>query len=158
MSRVRHTESFEIDRPADVLFPLFSAEGEVAWVPGWTYENVMDGATELHEDYVFVTGAHDHPGSDDEGGTDAIWIVKRHEPESWRVEFYRVEPGDKVGLVAVNLHEIGPASTRVEVTYEYIGLSPRGDEFIDGFTAESYRAFITEWKNLLDAYFAAGAT
>ncbi len=157
MSRVRFTESFEIERSAAILFPLFSAEGEVAWVPGWTYENVMDGSTQMHEDYVFLTRAHDHAGSDDGGGTDAIWIVKRHQPEAWRVEFYRVEPGDKVGVVSVKLHELGAERTRVVVTYEYIGLSVMGDAFIEEFSAEAYREFIAEWKTLLDDYFAGRA-
>jgi hypothetical protein len=31
----------------EILFPLFSAEGEKLWVPGWDYENVM-GTRELH--------------------------------------------------------------------------------------------------------------
>ncbi len=41
------------------VFPLFSPEGEKAWVPGRDYENVM-GTTELAEDYVFTTRSHDH--------------------------------------------------------------------------------------------------
>lgn len=147
MSRVRHTETFEIAQPASVLFPLFSAEGEVAWVPGWTYQDVM-GSTDLHEDYVFVTESHDHQA------TPAVWIVKRYQPESWLVQFYRVETGDKVGIVTVQLHERVADLTEVEVTYEYIGLSAKGDEFIDGFTAETYRGFIAEWKTLLEVYFA----
>jgi hypothetical protein len=153
MAGVRHTESFDIDRPAAELFPLFSAEGEFAWVPGWTYRNVM-GTTELAEDYVFVTRSHDHARSDGDAGADAIWIVKRFEPENWRVELYRVECGDKVGLVIVRLQPRGLEATTVEVTYEYIGLSKTGDAFIEGFTAEAYRDFIGEWKTLLEDYFS----
>ena len=43
--------------------------------------------------------------------------------------------------------------TEVEVTYEYIGLSERGNAFIDGFTSAQYKAFIDEWSNLLLLYF-----
>ena len=42
MSQVKRTASFEIDQPVAELFPLFSAEGEKSWVPGWEYENVME--------------------------------------------------------------------------------------------------------------------
>ena len=146
MSRVAHTETFEINQPIERLFPLFSAEGETFWVPGWEYDNVM-GTTEMHEDYVFVTRAHDH------SATEAVWIVKRHQPEAHRVEFYKVETGDKVGVVSVRCSEIAATATRVEVTYEYVSLSAAGDEYIRGFTAEAYRAFISEWKMLLDDYF-----
>ncbi len=41
----------------------------------------------------------------------------------------------------------------VEVSYEYIGLSKKGDEFIKGFTPPEYKAFIGEWNSLLESYF-----
>jgi hypothetical protein len=41
MRSVKHTEKFQIDQPIELLFPLFSAEGEKLWVPGWDYENIM---------------------------------------------------------------------------------------------------------------------
>ena len=146
MSRVRHTETFEVAQPAKRLFPLFSPEGETRWVPGWTYENVM-GTSDLHENYVFLTKAHDH------SSTEAVWIVNRYEPGDYLVRFYKVEAGDKVGIVTVQCFQKGDALTHVEVTYEYIGLSERGDEFIRGFTTEAYREFIAEWKILLEDYF-----
>jgi len=59
MKSVKHTAGFEISQPAADLFPLFSPEGETLWVPEWDYENIM-GTTDLHEDYIFLTKAHDH--------------------------------------------------------------------------------------------------
>ena len=41
MRTVKHTAAFQISQPIKILFPLFSAEGEKLWVPGWDYENVM---------------------------------------------------------------------------------------------------------------------
>ena len=70
MNRVKHSADFQIAQPAEILFPLFSAEGEKCWVPGWDYTNVM-GTTDLHEDYIFITEDHDHAASE------AIWLVKR---------------------------------------------------------------------------------
>ncbi len=49
MSTVKHTLDFKISQPIDILFPLFSADGEKLWVPGWDYENIM-GTSDLHED------------------------------------------------------------------------------------------------------------
>jgi hypothetical protein len=39
------------------------------------------------------------------------------------------------------------------VTYEYIGLSEKGNEFVGQFTSEQYEEFIDEWENLLASYF-----
>jgi hypothetical protein len=146
MNTIKHTASFKIHAPVNELFPLFSAEGEKLWVPGWDYENIM-GNTELCEDYVFVTKNHDHAASD------AVWVVKRYEPENYLVQFYKVEPGEKLGIIEVQCSELKKSLTKVQVTYEYISLSVAGNEFIAGFPLSEYEAFIGEWKALLVSYF-----
>ncbi len=148
MKSVEHTLTFELPRPISELFPLFSAEGERLWVPGWDYEPVM-GTSEASEDFVFLTRTHDH------AATEAIWLVKRYDPEAHTVEFYKVEPGDKIGLVRVRCSALAPERTAVEVTYRYVALSKTGEAFVAGFTAEAYAEFIGEWQRLLSEYFAA---
>lgn len=146
MSTIKHTADFRIDQPIEILFPLFSAEGEKLWVPGWDYENIM-GSNELHEDYIFITKNHDH------ASTHAIWLVKRYEPESYLVQFYKVEPEDKVGIITVQCTKIDKCLTQVEISYEYIGLSKKGNKFIECFTSTEYKAFIDDWNSLLVSYF-----
>ncbi len=147
MHRCSFTSDFELARPVAEVFPLFSPEGEKLWVPGWDYHNVM-GSTELAEDYVFLTRTHDHAASD------AVWVVKRYAPASHSVTFYKIEPGEKVGLVSVHCAPLGAARTRVEVSYTYTGISPAGNRFVDTFTAQDYENFIGEWQRLLADYFA----
>lgn len=89
----------------EILFPLFSPEGEKHWVPGWDYKNIL-GETDLHEDYIFVTENHDHAASE------AIWIVKKYDPSSHFVEFYKVEPGEKVGIISVKCNPISGSETK----------------------------------------------
>lgn len=146
MSTLKHTADFQISQPIDILFPLFSAEGEKLWVPGWNYENIM-GSSDLHEDYVFLTKSHDH------ASTGAIWIVKQYKPESYYVQFYKIEPEDKVGIITVQCSKKNKSMTKVEVSYEYIGLGKKGDAFIKSFTSDKYKEFIAEWNNLLESYF-----
>jgi hypothetical protein len=115
-------------------------------VPEWDYENVM-GTTELAEDYVFLTKTHDHRA------TDAIWIVKRYDSKSHFVQFYKIEPDDKVGVITVKCTELEAARTRVQVTYKYMALSARGELFVSEFSEGAYEEFIGEWKSLLTNYF-----
>ena len=150
MKTVEYTSTFQIGQPILKLFPLFSPEGEKYWVPGWSYENVM-GTTELSEDYIFLTKSHDH------GSADAIWLVKRFDPDAHVVEFYRVEPGEKVGVVKVKCVEVEPDKTEVEVSYKYSPLSEKCEHFVSGFTQADYDEFIGEWKELLLKYFASKA-
>ena len=109
MSSVKHLEKFRIDQPTETLFPLFSAEGEKLWVPGWDYENIM-GSNDLHEDYIFLTKNHDHASAD------AIWVVKRYDPDDYLVQFYKVEPGEKIGIIEVKCFEQNESCTKVQVT------------------------------------------
>ena len=119
-------------------------------MPGWDYENVM-GDTTLREDYVFVTKTHDHAAAD------AVWLVKRYEPEHYLVQYYKIEPGQKVGIIEVHCFELGKSLTRVEVTYEYIGMSDSGNAFVESFSQEVYEAFIGEWKILIEEHFERSA-
>ena len=146
MKSFTHTHSFAIAVSVSRLFPLFSPEGEKLWVPGWDYDNVM-GTIELYEDYVFMTFNHDH------GSTEAVWIVKRFDPESYFVQFYKVEPADKIGVITVQCKELEPEKTGVQVTYKYIPLSVSGEMFVSTFTEVSYRKFIDDWQTLLESYF-----
>ena len=146
MRSIKHSAGFYISQPVERVFPLFSPEGEKRWVPNWDYKNIM-GTTQLSEDYVFLTGSHDHASAG------AIWLVKRYVPHEWLVQFYRVEPEDKVGVVTVQCSRISDRKTRVEVTYQYIPLSEKSRKFIDGFTIEFFKKFIGEWRDLLLRYF-----
>jgi len=148
MKSISYTKSFELALVVTELFPLFSPEGEKKWVPDWDYENVM-GTTELSEDYVFLTKTHDH------GTTDAIWIVKRYDPRSHFVQFYKIEPEDKIGVVTVKCTEIEAERTSVQVTYTYTALSETGERFVHEFSEKAYEAFINEWQTLLTNYLAS---
>ena len=145
-SSTSHTAAFVINQAADTLFPLFSPEGERLWVPGWEYANIM-GTTQLHEDYVFITRSHDHAAAE------AVWIVKEYSPDTRRVQYYKIEPKEKLGIISVHCDPLGQHFTRVEVRYTYVGLSDSGNRFIAHFSAEQYAEFIAEWKTHLEAYF-----
>ena len=69
------------------------------------------------------------------------------------MQYYKVEPGQKVGIIEVHCSALGKSLTRVEVTYEYIGMSDSGNAFVESFSLEVYEAFIGEWKILLEEYF-----
>jgi len=103
----------------------------------------------MHEDYIFLTKSHDHSST----AADTIWLVKRYDPETYNVQFYRVEPGQKVGLVTVRCIKVDKGITDVEVTYEYTALGESGERFIEKFTSDHYKEYIGEWKTLLSGYF-----
>lgn len=94
-----------------------------------------------------MTETHDY------ASTKAIWLVKRYDPEAYHVQFYKVEPEDKVATITVQLREISEDETEVEVSYKYVGLSEKGNAFVAGYTAEEYDRYIDEWEYYLEQYF-----
>jgi len=49
---VSHTAEFEISRPIQTVFPLFSPEGEKLWALGWDYEAFIEEWKTLIESYL----------------------------------------------------------------------------------------------------------
>jgi hypothetical protein len=139
MKSISHSKTFEIAQPVSEVFPLY-------WVPGWYYENVM-GTTDLCEDYVFLTQTHDHRSAP------AIWIVKKYDPEMHFVEYYKIEPGEKIGVVGVHCIKKETKRTSIRVTYKYIALSSQAEKFVSEFSEDVYGKFIAEWHTLLTDYF-----
>lgn len=69
------------------------------------------------------------------------------------IQFYRVEPEDKIGVVTVQCSKTNEGMTHVQVTYEYIALSDKGRKFVDSYTIDTHKKFIDEWRGLLLQYF-----
>jgi len=147
MNSIHHRGDFTLHQPAGRLFPLFSPEGEKAWIPGWDYVNLM-GHTELHEDYLFLTRARypDQP--------DTIWLCHRHEPEHYRVAFYKITPGHTAGRVDVQCKALEPSLSRVTVSYHYRALSEEGRRFVAEYTARAHADTLAQWRRLLNDHFA----
>jgi hypothetical protein len=142
---VSHTEEFSLAAGIERVFHLFSPEGEKLWAPGWDYINII-GSIELGQDYAFLTDTHDHRSAR------AIWIISDYDPDNQHVSYYKIEPDQKIGKITVRCFRQSPTSTRVKVTYKYIGLSDSGNLFVQGFAKEAYTEFIGEWRSQLHDY------
>ena len=119
--------------PASVerVRPLFTAEGERAWAPGWDPEWADDDhAHEVGE--VWTTS----------GPPATTWVTV--ETDADRVRYARVAPGDSAGLVSVSWAPVGDG-TVVTVDYDLSALSPAGTERLATFAA-SYDDMIEHWR------------
>jgi len=64
-----------------------------------------------------------------------------------------VDPYDRVGIISVLCKPISDDLTEVEVTYEFVGLSEKGNDFTKEYTAEVFEASIANWPVWLEGYF-----
>jgi hypothetical protein len=128
--------SFHLDAPRSQVFPLFTAEGERAWAPGWNPE-VLSGAEERGS--AFRT-KH-------ENGQETIWVVTEYKPHEGRVSYARAALGSNIGLIDVVCTDSAVGGTDVSVRYTLTGLSESGRAFASRFLApEHYSQMINEWR------------
>lgn len=126
--------SFHLDAPPARVFPLFTAEGERAWAPGWEPE-VLSGDTARGS--AFRTG---------HGGRRTTWIVTDYRPEEGRVSYARLAQDSNIGLVDV-VCTPAAGGTTVSVRYTLTGLNEQGEAFVREFLdAAHYTRMIEEWR------------
>ncbi len=130
--RVRLTGSFVLAGPLDAVLPLFTAEGERRWAPGW--EPIWADDSHEHEIGEVWTTA---------GPPFTTWITV--EAGADLVRYARVASGDSAGLVTVTCAE-NSGRTTVTVDYDLSALSDAGAERLEHFAA-SYDDMLAHWQH-----------
>lgn len=142
-----HTrEQFEFvtHAPLEVAWPLFGAEGERAWAPGWEPEFVWPREPIDREGMVFKV-AH--------GGRTAVWVNTALDPASNRIQYVYVIPDIVVTVISLRLAPAG-RSTRVEVVYERTALGESANELVREM-AQQDRLAGEEWCRQIHRYLQA---
>jgi hypothetical protein len=133
--------SFRLDAPLAQVFPLFTAEGERRWAPGWE-PVILSGAGERGS--AFVTRGHT--------GIETTWIVADYRPSEGRVSYARLAQGSNIGLVDVVCTAAEDGGTYISVRYTLTGVSEHGRAFVREFLEPvRYARMIDEWRDLTRA-------
>ncbi len=134
---VEHTGTFALHLPLGHVFPLFSPEGERAWVTGWDPE------------YLHPLHPSNDPGTvfrTTHGDEKTIWLVLQYDPHLAVAQYGCFTPRSRVGTVLVNCQGDGPDHTRVTVTQSLTGLTRAGNATLKQLTAASYADLMTAWQ------------
>lgn len=136
---LKRTHAFTLDLAPGRAFPLFEPEGEREWAEGWSprYLHPADGTT--REGMVFTTG---------HGGEQTLWTLVRHDPRQGIVEYSRVTPGSRMGIVRVECAPAEGGRTHVAVTYALTGLSDEGNAALREFDVE-YDEYVGSWATAI---------
>lgn len=128
--------SFRLEAPLARVMPLFTAEGERSWAPGWE-PVILSGDVERGSS--FVTRGH--------SGIETTWIVADYRPAEGRVSYARLAHGSNIGLVDVVCTEAEGGGTVVTVRYTLTGVSEQGRTFVREFLdPQHYARMIDEWR------------
>lgn len=134
---VERRGEFSLPLPLAHVFPLFSPEGERAWVEGWDPQYLHPAHPSNAPGTVFRT-KHD--------GEETLWLVVAYDPHRATAEYGRFTPGSRLGTVQVQCAEEGPTRTRVTVTYSLTGLTLAGNAALTHLTERSYSAMLRGWQ------------
>jgi hypothetical protein len=143
---VTQVHSFRLEAPLARVLPLFTAEGERSWAPGWE-PVILSGAVERGS--AFVTRAH--------SGIETTWIVADYRPAEGRISYARLAQGSNIGLVDVACTQT-EGGTVVTVRYTLTGISEQGRTFVREFLEpDHYARMIEEWRVATSAALARQA-
>jgi hypothetical protein len=127
---------FHLNAPLQQVFPLFTAEGERAWAPGWE-PRILSGSRERGS--AFMTAGHD--------GSVVTWIVTDYRPAEGRVSYARLVQDSNIGIVDVVCTMPAEGGTDISVRYTLTAVSEAGKSFVARFlSAQHYTTMIEEWR------------
>jgi hypothetical protein len=128
--RVQLSGSFTLPATLDRVMPLFTAEGERAWAPGW--EPTYADSSEHEIGQVWTTA----------GPPETTWVTIQADDDC--VRYARLAPGYSAGIVTVacRAHADG---TEVTTSYDMSALSPAGEKRLAEF-ASAYDEMLEHWR------------
>lgn len=139
-----HTEekfAFTANAPMSEVAPLFGADKERVWAPGWSPQFVHPIPATDVEGMVF-TVKHDH--------LKAAWVNTVFDPEAGRMRYVYVIPDALVTLITIQLTPQGD-QTHVDVEYERTALSNDANEHVRRM-ADGDRTSGPEWEKQVNEY------
>ena len=139
-----HTEekfSFTAHAAMERVWPLFGADKERAWAPGWDPRFLYPQPASDERGMVF-TAAHDHLSS--------IWVNTDFDTRNGRVQYVYVIPGVLVTVITLKLKS-EENQTRVEVQYDRTALRAEADDHVREMARQDRKAG-PDWEKQINQY------
>jgi hypothetical protein len=137
----REQFSFVVLAQLEVAWPLFGAQGERAWAPGWDPAFIWPREPVDQEGMVFKI---EHAL-----GT-ATWVNTVFDPLSMRIQYVYVIAEVVATVISLRLRSLGEA-TQVAVTYERTALCEAANDRVREL-AVSDKAAGEEWNRQIEMY------
>jgi hypothetical protein len=146
--RIRRHYCQTINSTPDIIFPLLCPVREAEWLDGWGYQMLYSqtGVAELGA--VFSTSF--------EREQDTIWIITKHDALKHELEFARVTPNSRTSTLTITVRSKDIDSSYVDIAYTYTGITPAGNQFIDGYSEEVFWNMVTFWERSMNYFLVNG--
>ena len=139
-----HTEErfvFTAHAPMEKVAPLFGADRERVWAPGWNPQFLHPLPAADAQGMVF-TVAHDHLKS--------IWVNTEFNLKDGRVQYAHAIPDMLVTVITIRMKSEGN-QTQVEVQYDRTALSPEADAHVQHLAKQDRNAG-PDWEKQINQF------
>jgi hypothetical protein len=141
LRHARERFSLVANAPFEIAWPLFGADGERKWAPGWDPVFLWPGKALDQEGMVFrIKHAHGH----------AVWVNTAFDPEARRIQYVYVIPEVVVTLITLKFTP-NARTTTIDVIYERTSLADSANEIVKDMAACD-RVAGEEWSEQINRY------
>jgi hypothetical protein len=141
--QVTRTGEFDLDCDADTAFPLFSPQGERAWIKDWDPRPLFPDTIAFRKGTVFRAGT---------GEQDAVWTIVDADWQQHRAEYVRVAPASHAAHIVVRVDAKGAGSSHVVVSYTITTWGERPGTLLDGFSEDAYATKMQNWRRMIGEF------
>jgi hypothetical protein len=142
-----HTKTefqFTVNASLEQAAPLFGADKERVWAPGWDPQ------------FVYPTPAHDRQGmvfQVSHGEHTSIWVNTAFDLAGGHIQYAYVMANAMVTSIDIRLMRDGASKTHVAVVYERTALLAEANDHVRHFAANDAKAD-KEWEEQINGYLA----
>jgi hypothetical protein len=142
--QVTHSHTISLPAEPASVFPLFEPLGERLWEHNWDPTLVYPTSGSAQEGMVFTT----QHGSD----VVKIWTMVIYERDAAHLRYFNLLPYSHTSLIDIRCDSDGAKRCVARIMYSLTALSPQGNSYINGFTEEHYRIWISSWGDAITHY------
>jgi hypothetical protein len=146
VKHIRNSFEFVIDAPIEKAFPLFGADRERVWAPGWEPQFVYPEPAKDVAGAVFRV-QHNHQ--------EAVWVNTAFDAAAGHVQYANFLPGMMVTLIDIRLTSLADARTQANVVYERTSLSDEGNALVIERNGSDGKMG-AEWATEINSYLQIG--
>lgn len=133
-----------VSAPPARVFPLLCPVRENEWIPGWSARPLYSASGVAENNGVFLAQLAD--------GSEALFIVTRHDPQAGAVEYVVLRGGTYVEKLDLALTDNRDGSTTLAWTRTYTGLSEAGNAQVQQQAAEAFLPRMQALAELLERH------
>jgi len=130
------------------VFPLLCPVREKDWLDGWDSKMIHSKSGLIEQGCIFTTAHH--------GEYETVWYVAIYDMEKHFIEFIRVTPQVNFVKITVLCKEVGVEQTEVQISYQYTGLNPEQNNYIETSLEQDFKSSMIWWEKAINYYLTHG--